>query len=205
MPLNHRNVRRECVRWFAYALLAFGTLTCQVDHAENQGVPPSTPTLSAWPNTLEGRVLEVDGSTLFVASGTERFRLTTSAATLVWDGIPWVADVPTRVDDFVFAQGIWKRDHSFDARKLYVNIVNLRGKTSAVTPQGQSATFLLADQYQQADTIAILPLSEIYESTGAKFTYEQKHALPSNGSYVELIGRQMANGSIMAVRITLLP
>ncbi len=188
-----------------FALLAFGTLSCQVPNAESHSVPPSTPTLSAWPNTVEGRVLEVDGSTLFVASGTDRVRLTTSAATLVWDGIPWVADVPTRVDDFVFAQGIWKRDHSFDARKLYVNIVNLRGKTSAVTPQGERATFLLADQYQNTDAIAILPLTEIYEGTGAKFTYEQKHVLPSNGSYLEVIGRQMADGSIMAVNITLSP
>ncbi len=118
MPLNRRNILRECVQWFAFALLAFGTLTCQVPNAENRSVPPSTPTLSTWPNTLEGRVLEVDGDILFLASGNERFRLTTSAATLVWDGIPWVANMPTRVDDFVMAQGIWKRDHSFDARKL---------------------------------------------------------------------------------------
>ncbi len=203
MPLDRRNIRRESLRWFAFALLAFGTLACQAHNTENQSVPPSTPTLTTWPNTLEGRVLEVDAGTLFVASGNERFRLTTSAATLVWDGIPWVADVPTRVDDFVFAQGIWKRDHSFDARKLYVNIVNLRGKASSVNHQGQSATFHLADQYQQTDTIAIMPLTEICEDTGARFTYEQKHVLPSNGSYVEVIGRQMADGSTMAVNITL--
>ncbi len=203
MPLDRRIILRESARALTFALLAFGTLTCQVHNAEDRSVPPSTPTLSTWPNTLEGRVLEVDGGTLFVAWGNEKFRLTTSAATLVWDGIPWVADVPTRVDDFVFAQGIWKRDHSFDARKLYVNIVNLRGETSDVTPRGESATFLLADQYQHTDTIAIFPLTEIYEGTGTKFTYEQEHLLPSNGSYVEVIGRKMADGSIMAVNITL--
>lgn len=203
MPLNPRIILRKSVRALAFALLAFGTLTCQVQNAENRSVLPSTATLTTWPNTLEGRVLEVDGGTLFIASGNERVRLTTSAATVVWDGLAWVADVPTRVDDFVFAQGIWKRDHSFDARQLYVNIVNLRGKASAVNHQDQGATFHLADQYQQTDTIAIMLLTEIYEDTGAKFAYEQKHVLPSNGSYVEVIGRQMADGTIMAVHITL--
>ena len=118
MPLNRRNILRECVQWFAFALLAFGTLTCQVPNAENRSVPPSTPTLSTWPNTLEGRVLEVDGDILFLCRAMRDFGSLLLRPLLCGMGFPWVANMPTRVDDFVMAQGIWKRDHSFDARKL---------------------------------------------------------------------------------------
>ncbi len=66
--------------------------------------------------------------------------------------------------------------------------------------------FLLADQYQQTDTIAISPLTEIYQgSTGVKSTYGQNPVLPANEVYVEVIGREMEDGSVLAVNITLSP
>ncbi len=205
--LHHRHaLGATSIRALAVASIVLGAAACQWSTADNRRTPLSTPTLSTWPNSIEGRVLEVDGATLFIESGNETFRLTSSAATLIWDGIPWVANVPTKAGDFVIAEGIWKRDHSFDARKLYVNIVNLQGRASDVSRQGDGATFLLADQYQQSDAIAISPLTEIYEgSTGARSLYGQNPVLPANGVYAEVIGRKMADGSVLAVNITLSP
>ncbi len=156
-------------------------------------------------NALQvGRVVRLGGQTIRIATETEEVDLKISSATITWDGIGWIANMPTNVGDIATAWGARSPDHSFAVQKLYINIVHLQGKASSSIQGGQDASFVLTDSYQETERVTVAPLTEIYEAaSGGKLRYQENRVLPRESQFVEVIGRRMEDGSILAVTLTL--
>jgi Domain of unknown function (DUF5666) len=167
--------------------------------------PPSFGVTGFDPGSFqEGRVVKLDGKTIRIATANEEVDLELSSSTVVWDGIIWVANIPTEAGDFVTAWGVWNPDHSFAVQKLYVNIVNLQGRASNVSRGTGSGSFVIVDQYGKTQRVIVAASSEIYEGgAGSGSRYGEKPVLPQNGEDVQVIGREMKDGSVLAVNLSL--
>ena len=152
----------------------------------------------------EGRVVNLDGKTIQIATANEEVDLELSSSTVIWDGIAWVANIPTEKGDFVTAWGAWNPDHSFAVQKLYINIVNLQGRASNVLQGTGSGSFVIADQYGKTQQVIVAASTEIFEgSAGSGSGYLERPVLPQNGENVQVLGREMKDGSVLAVNLTL--
>jgi hypothetical protein len=154
---------------------------------------------------VEGEVLQYHDNTLLIASGNEQISLTISIATSIWEGKSWIADIPVKTGDFATAWGEWNVDHSFKVDKLWINIVNLQGTVYKIEEDHGKTSFYMTDQYKHTDDIVISPLTVI-DSLSAGITnktFRDSHLLPKEGDYVEVIGRENNDGSILAVNISI--
>ncbi len=154
------------------------------------------------PSALQtGQVVSLDDKNIHIYAENGLVTLKVSTSIVIWDGITWIADIPPRAGDEIIAWGTWNPDHTFAVQKLYVNIENLRGKASNVIKGNQGGSFDVADQYQKNEHITVSSLTEISQGN-TQFSYQQNPVLPLNGEYVEIIGRRMQNGFVLAVRLT---
>lgn len=151
---------------------------------------------------VEGRVKKVDLPGFWIETNPqhEEVLVEISDQTIQWDGITWIAEIPVEIGDFVTASGTWNPDQSFAAIKLYVNIVNLRGKVGQVVDQSELATFEMMGLNQKVEQISLAPQTILYEGeTQSKF--QDSHHLPRTGDQVQVIGRRLKDGTVIAVNI----
>jgi len=128
--------------------------------------------------------------------------LHTAQLTIIWDGVSWIADIPTEKGDFITASGTWNTDGSFTAETLYINIVNLQGKVTNFIHDNESASFVIVRPRDEINRVIISPSTEIY-AREEKSTYREDPAVAQNGAYVEVIGRRLKDGSILAANINI--
>jgi uncharacterized protein DUF5666 len=196
----------EIALLLAAALLSLNLAACEPAAAAPYAVstPPGFGVTVFNPSSFqEGRVVKLDGKTIRIATANEEVDLEVSPSTVIWDGITWVANIPTEAGDFVTAWGVWNPDHSFAVQKLYINIVNLQGRVSNVSQGTGSGSFIIADQYGKTQRVIVAASSEIYEGAGSGSRYGEKPVLPQNGEDVQVIGREMKDGSVLAVNLSL--
>lgn len=119
----------------------------------------------------------------------------------VWDGITWVAEIPVRKGDFAIASGEWDQDRNiFLVQNLYINIYNIKGIVQSVDVK--STKFTIGDLQLGNRTISVAPHSQILENGNVgPNQYQDVKVLPILGSYVEIIGREVDDGIIVAVYI----
>ncbi len=165
---------------------------------------PMRPWLTPFnPSALQtGRLVSLDDKHIHISAENGLVTLNVSTSTVIWDGITWIADIPSRAGDEITAWGTWNPDHTFAVQKLYVNIENLQGRASNVIKGNQGGSFDVADQYRKNEHITVASLTDISQGN-MQFSYQQHPLLPLNGGYVEVIGRRMQNGSVLAVRLTM--
>lgn len=167
-------------------------------------LPSSTNSPPGSPSLVEGTVLTYDSKTILIKTENKQVILEISNSTIIWDGIIWIAEIPMEIGDFVIARGTWTSDNSLAVDLLYVNIVNLRGTVSKVLQNQDNASFSITDQNQIEDQVIVSILTKVYEiNVSGQSTYQESHLLPRDGDIVEVIGRKLKDGSILASSITI--
>ena len=154
--------------------------------------------------TIEGTVLEVKTDEIRILTPeNQEIRLYIDNQSTIWDGIDWVAKGPIEIGDDAIATGTWKENNSgFIVKNLYTNIVNLRGDVEEVD-KGE-LEFTIDDPRQGNSRVLVKDLTKIYHvQSNRQGTYQDTQILPNTGEYVEVIGRKLNDGTILAVNITI--
>ena len=165
-------------------------------------VSPSDPGGSTL-NKVTGIVQRVDGQTLVIKSKDEEVKILISDQTINWEGIPWVSKISIEIGDTVIAAGRWNPDHTFAASSIWVNIVNLHGTVNKVLQNTNDVVFSMAGINQELVQVIINPQTRIYAQNSIQSTFQDSHILPREGDYVEMIGRRLSDGSILAVNVSI--
>ncbi|HWO72776.1 MAG TPA: DUF5666 domain-containing protein [Dehalococcoidia bacterium] len=127
-----------------------------------------------------------------------------SNSTLIWDG-SWVAEPPIQIGDKVHAIGKPRQDGSLDAEKLYVNPVNYIGVV--VELRGGPAapiTFEMHDRYDSRrgaagpHQVRIDPRTTIVLPDGQRRELGNERVPVQAGQSVQVVGRKLSNGTVLA-------
>lgn len=165
----------------------------------------SSPMFKASSNlSIGGTVQEIGSNEITILSSenkTIRLRFTTGSR--IWDGIEWIAEIPIEIGDDVIATGSWEEnDLVFVVQNLYINIVFLKGIADEVDKE--SFRFKLSDLRQGENTVTVSPLTMIYLSdSNQQGAFQDIQTLPTTSEYIEVIGREFNDGTVIAVTITL--
>jgi hypothetical protein len=168
---------------------------------------PTSTSISATENSplsIEGVVQEINPNEVTILSPENKtIRLRFKADSRIWDGIDWIAEIPIEIGDHAIAAGSWEENNLvFVVQNLYINIVFLRGIAGEVDKE--NFRFKLSDLRQGNNTVNVYPLTVIYLSdSNQQGTFQDIKILPTTGEYIEVIGRELSDGTIAAVNITL--
>jgi hypothetical protein len=153
---------------------------------------------------ISGTVQEIETDELFILSPeNEKIRLLAPDQSRIWDGTGWVGEIPIEIGDDVIATGVWAENKSvFIVQNLYINIVHLRGIVGEMDKE--NLQFVLNDPRQGANTVIVNALTEVYlTNENRQDAFQDLQILPDMGEYVEVIGRKLKDGKILAVNMTI--
>ncbi len=169
------------------------------------GTPTKTVSPASAPGQIaEGTVLET-GANVYIISDLDHpsivLRMTEKST--IWEGITWVAQMPAEKGDFVIASGVWGQDQtSFTVQNIYINLVNIMGTVKTV--DDKNLKFNLSDFRQGDITVLVYPHTRILQNGDlGPNDYQAVHTLPQPGKYVEVVGRKVEDGNVIAVNLTM--
>lgn len=154
--------------------------------------------------SVQGRVQSVqDNKILILSPENDEITLHIADSSNIWDGIGWVAEIPIEIGDDAVATGFWDKNGSiFIVQNLYINIVYLKGSVERVNKE--KLQFELDDLRQEKNTILVSASTDISLTTNKqRGNFQEIQMLPDVGNYVEVVGRRLHNGIILAVYITI--
>lgn len=153
---------------------------------------------------IAGKVQEMGVSEIIILSPeNQNIHLHIPDQSRIWDGIEWVAEIPIEVGDDVVATGVWEENSSvFIVQSLYINIVQLRGVAGEIDKE--NLQLKLDDPRQGVRTVIIDARTEVYLlHDNRQGAYQELQVLPETGEYIEVIGRQLKDGTVLSVNITI--
>lgn len=153
---------------------------------------------------VEGTVTAVapDRITIAAVDGSSTI-LHFTPSTEVWEG-RWVARIPIEPNDQVIVWGTRQIDGSLSLEKIWVNLVNLIGKSSSIREDGSRIELICNDRYKGEVRVAITEDSFIADSQSAtKRSFKDHRIKPTDGQLIQVIGRQSKDGLVLATDVYL--
>ena len=155
---------------------------------------------------VQGKVQSVqdqDNEIIILSPEDDKIALYIADQSKIWDGRGWMAEIPVEIGDDAIATGFWNEDGSvFIVQNLYINIVYLKGVVDEVDKE--ELQFELDDPRQGRSAVLVSDFTEvlltIHKQQG---NFQVMQTLPDVGNYIEIIGRKLHSGAILAVHITI--
>lgn len=133
--------------------------------------------------TVEGKVLEIKSNNELLIDTLDHNKIVLhiTEKSSIWDGITWIAEIPTQKDDHIIAYGVWEQNQTnFSVQKMYVNIENLQGIVDDIDKE--NSKFVIKDSRQGKIIVAVHALTEISVSESEKKDiYQNIQTLPKSG------------------------
>jgi hypothetical protein len=191
---------------FVFFIFAAGC-TNSIDSLSRDNLPMQKRTQSPESKinvTVEGKVLDIKSKDeiLIHTSAFNDVTLHITENTSIWDGIAWIAEMPTQEGDYITAYGVWESDRAnFYPQIMYVNIEDLHGIVDDIDKE--NSKFIIKDSHQGNTVVFVDAFTKIMSESGKTDTYQNIQALPKSGDYVEVIGRKIAEGTVIAVNLSI--
>lgn len=116
-----------------------------------------------------------------------------------------MADIPVEVGDRVLALGVRRPDGSLDVEKLWVNPVNLMGPIEAVSREGAGWRLRVKDRYLGSVEVRVDPRTEIGTGPGLVAPLAQRPVQWSVGQHIQVVGRRLRDGTVLAATLDMQP
>ena len=153
-------------------------------------------------NYAGGRVLKIDPDKILIDMF-ERGDVTLyiTSQTNIWKG-EWNGKLPIEVGDYINAWGTPRDKQSLDVEKMWVNIINLRGKASDLKEETSGLQLRLSDSGLGEYSVEINGKTIISQEDQEK-PFDKTSVSLKEGQWMQVIGLELKGNSVLATLVFL--
>ena len=152
---------------------------------------------------IEGELIRMNGDEMVIQpSEGKEVLLRTSASTIFWEGIDWLAEMPAEIGDQITALGKWSKDQTtFEVESYYANLQEIQGVVFYVC--GETEAFMLDQPDQDYLILPMLKRTELLTETPEDpRSYKYYDLMPNFGEKLTVVGRGIDEPFVIAVKMT---
>jgi len=175
---------------------------CVVDELSGELLLPSVKTAIPREWLVEGTVVHVKENTIVVSS-TKRGLVTLHILpeTKIWKG-KWDNTAPIEVGDFFYGRGRPNEDGMvFEMEQLEINIVNLRGGITKVTPTAEGMALEVFESRSEQIEIVHIDAETMITAEDGSYPFGERAVEFKVDDGVQIIGVRLKEGTVLASSI----
>ncbi|MEJ5308600.1 MAG: hypothetical protein WHX52_02405 [Anaerolineae bacterium] len=171
------------------------------DESENRLPPPVNPAVP-FEKIVEGIVVDVKGNTIVInTSDRGLVTLLLSPETRVWKG-KWDSTAPIEIGDDIIGYGDPDKDGAvFEMEQLEINVVNLRGGITKVTPTAEGLVIEMLESRSEQIEIVHIDAETMITTEDGSYPFGERAVEFKVDDGVQIVGVRLKDGTVLASTI----
>jgi len=179
-----------------------GSPECGGDDVSGKLLPPSVNPAVPFEKIVEGIVTDVKGSTVVISTPDRGLvTLLLLSQTRIWKG-KWDSALPIEIGDDIIGYGEPSKDGMvFEMEQLEINVVNLRGGITRVTPTTAGLALELRESRSEQIEIVYIDAETMIATENGSYPFGERPVEFRVDDGVQIIGIRLKDGTVSASTI----
>ena len=179
-----------------------GSPECGGDDVSGKLLPPSVNPAVSFEKIVEGIVTDVKGSTIVISTPDRGLvTLLLLPKTRIWKG-KWDSAMPIEIGDDIIGYGEPSKDGTvFEMEQLEINVVNLRGGITKVTPTAEGLAIEMLESRSEQIEIVHIDAETMVTAEDGSYPFGERAVEFKVDDGVQIIGVRLKDGTVLASTI----